>query len=50
MLRQHEPPSGKTGFSHMLKKDADLLRSNCTANQHLCFRYIDSTIHLLPKS
>ena len=25
-------------------------RSNCTADQHLCFCYIDSTIPLLPKS
>ena len=31
-------------------KDADQLRSNCTADQRLCFRYTDSTIPLLPKS
>ena len=31
-------------------KDADQLRSNCAANQRPCFRYIDSTIPLLPKS
>ena len=32
------------------KKDADELRSNCEADQHLCFRYTDSTIPLLSKS
>ena len=31
-------------------KDADHLRSNPEADQRLCFRYIDSTIPLLPKS
>ena len=31
-------------------KDADQLRSNCTADQRLCFRYIVSTIPLPPKS
>ena len=31
-------------------KDADQLRSNCAADQRLCFRYTDSTIPLLPKS
>ena len=30
-------------------KDAAQLRSNCEADQHLCFHYIDSTIPLLPK-
>ena len=30
-------------------KGADELRSNCAADQHLYFRYIDSTIPLLPK-
>ena len=29
---------------------ADQLRSNCEADQRLCFRYTDSTISLLPKS
>ena len=28
-------------------KDADQLRSNCEADQRLCFRYTDSTIPLL---
>ena len=31
-------------------KDADQLRSNCAADQRLCFRYTDSTVPLLPKS
>ena len=30
-------------------KDADQLRSNCAADQRLCFRYKDSTIPLLFK-
>ena len=29
---------------------ADQLRSNCEADQRLCFRYSDSTFPLLPKS
>ena len=31
-------------------KGADQLRSNCEADQRLCFRYTDSTISLLSKS
>ena len=31
-------------------KDADQPRGNREADQRLCFRYIDSTIHLLSKS
>ena len=31
-------------------KDADQLRGNREADQRLCFRYIDSTIPLLPRS
>ena len=31
-------------------KGADQLRSNCEADQRLCFRYADSTIPLLSKS
>ena len=31
-------------------KDADQLCSNCTADQHLCFRYSDSTVPFLFKS
>ena len=28
----------------------DQLRGNCAVDQHLCFRYIDSTIPHFPKS
>ena len=31
-------------------KNADQLRSNCAADLRLCFRYIVSTVPLLPKS
>ena len=31
-------------------KGAVQLRSNCEADQHLCFRYMDSTIPVLLKS
>ena len=31
------------------KKGADKLRSNCEADQRLCFRYTDSTIPRLPE-
>ena len=31
------------------EKDADQLRGNREADQPLCFRYLDSTIPLLPK-
>ena len=31
------------------EKGADQLRSNCEADQHLCFCYTDSTIPLLSK-
>ena len=31
-------------------KGADQLRSNCEADQHLCSRYMDTTIPLLSKS
>ena len=31
-------------------KDADQLRGNHEADQRLCFRYMDGTIPLLPKS
>ena len=46
-------------FSHVMRKPdfclcknkgADQLCSNCKADQHLCFRYMDSTIPLLLKS
>ena len=40
----------KPGFCICENKDADQLRGNREADQRLCFRYIDSTIPLLPKS
>ena len=41
---------GKACFFICESKGADQLRSNSTADQCLCFRYIDSTIPLLRKS
>ena len=37
----------KPDFCICENKGADQLCSNCTADQHLCFRYSDSTIPLL---
>ena len=39
----------KPDFCTCENKDADQLRGNLEAEQRLCFRYIDSTIPLLPK-
>ena len=39
----------KPAFCICENKDADQLRGNRKADQRLCFRYIDSTITLLPK-
>ena len=39
----------KPAFCICENKDADQLRSNCAADQRLCFRCTDSTIPLLPK-
>ena len=39
----------KPDFCICENKDADQLRGNREADQRLCFRYIDSTIPLLPK-
>ena len=41
---------GKPTICICENKDADQLRSDCEADQHLCFRYSDSTISLLLKS
>ena len=41
---------GKTTIFIGENKDTDQLRSNCEADQGLCFRYMDSTIPLLSKS
>ena len=40
----------KPAFCICKNKEADQLRDNRKADQHLCFRYKDSTIPLLPKS
>ena len=37
----------KPDFCLCENKDADQLRSNCQADQRLCFCYLDSTIPLL---
>ena len=39
----------KLAFCICENKDADQLRGNREADQRLCFRYIDSTMPLLPK-
>ena len=39
----------KPAFCICENKDADQLRGNREADQRLCFRYLDSTLHLLPK-
>ena len=41
---------GKPTICICENKDADQLRGNREADQHLCFRYSDSTIPLLLKS
>ena len=43
----NEPYHEKTNNLQMENKVADQLCSNCTADQHLCFRYTGSTIPLL---
>ena len=40
----------KPDFCLRENKGADQLRSNCEADQRLCFRYTDSTLSLLIKS
>ena len=40
----------KPAFYICENKDADQLRSNCAADQRLCFRYMDSVIPFLSKS
>ena len=40
----------KPTFCICKNTDADQLRGNSEADQRLCFRYIDNTIHLLSKS
>ena len=45
-----EPRPEKTCLCMCKNEDADQLCSNCAADQHLCFCYIDGTFPLLPKS
>ena len=40
----------KPAFCICENKDADQLCGHRTADQRLCFRYVDSTVRLLPKS
>ena len=40
----------KQAFCICENKDADQLRVNREADQRLCFRYMDCTVPLLPKS
>ena len=40
----------KRGYCLCENKDADQLCTNRTVDQHLCFRYTDRTVPLLPKS
>ena len=49
-MEQYEPRREKTRFLHMRKQRCRSACSNREADQRLCFRYIDSTIPLLPKS
>ena len=44
------PVVRKQVFRICENKDADQLRGNHKADQHLCFRYMDSIIPLLSKS
>ena len=45
-----EPRHEKTCFCICANKDADQMCDIRAADQRLCFRYLDSTIPLLPKS
>ena len=49
-LTDMSPVMRKPTFCICENKDADQLRGNREADQRLCFRYTDSTIHLLSKS
>ena len=44
------PVMRKPAFMHMRKQRRRPAACNCAADQRHCFCYIDSTIHLLPKS
>ena len=49
-LKQHETCHEETCYLHICEnKGTDQLRGIPAADQHLCFRFVDSTIPLLPK-
>ena len=48
-LRKIESHHEKTLCICMRKQSADQLRSNCEADQRLCFRFTDYTVPLLSK-
>ena len=50
IVNHMSPFMRKPTFCICENKGVDLLRSNCEADQRLCFRYMDGTIHLLAKS
>ena len=52
ITRIYEPRHEKTGVLPLQKQRhrSAVLCSNCTADQRLCVRYLDSTISLLLKS
>ena len=50
VCNKYEPRHEKNCFCICKNKSTDLLRGGRPADQHLYFRYIDSTILLLPKS
>ena len=50
LFHQMSRHMGKPTICMCENKDADQLRSNCEADQHLCFRYSNSTLPLLLKS
>ena len=49
-IATYEPLMGKPTLCKCENKGADQLRSNCEADQRICFRYSDSTLPLLLKS
>ena len=49
-VSSYEPRNGKTCSCTCESKSSDQLFGDRTADQRICFRYIDSTIPLLPKS
>ena len=49
-VSKYEPRHEKIGCFLCKNKGVDQLYSNCTADQHLCFRYTNSMIPLLSES